>query len=618
MYIKNFLSILVFCSLSLAASEVLNSEDQELTSFNASQLHLGQDEGVEPFGLQIRLGEKDDMIYPNLLWHYRMGVRNFEILHQGLSESQAKKIKMFYDRVIDNCSLNVIPLVSLSSTNDIAALLSASTLRSAWRLQLTDRQILCLHEPLQKILEAYQTATLSLPSCLYQGFDPQAPVSFWPQTDERLIYRSSINYEQSVSLLNRTSSGDAEISNAAHIATFTTMDEAVPFSGGMVRDQLPFMKVLVDFLLYTMQKGIEKYSTEPETTDIWYGYNLKFFGVPKAGTSTIREMIASSEIQRKINLESLGNEKHCIMAKMRFQYSSKTTTKSFICVRDPYSRALSMYMYLTKPGMRVFLSEALKRDASCICDDFTGFLEAIDEYIEENGSYKLNGHLCPQMETTLGIEQLQFDHVIHLENFNSEATWLLSHLNLPGLLENYFEGYHATNASSKLSQYYNKQSAALVRKIYAKDFERLNYDKNPHFKLPDDDSEVNSFHERLTYNGQHGELTLEYGYAPMGAEGRWLTGSETRFRFKPNKEFQSFFIKLLGYTSDLDDFENWNATCTDGIKGVCPVLDDEGLTFFLSGNDDRLLILRMPSSDKGGEQEKSSFFLKNVMIFGAK
>ena len=95
MYIKNFLSILVFCSLSLAAREAINSEDQELISFNASQLYLGQDEGVESFGLQIRLGEKDDMIYPNLLWHYRMGCRNFEILHQGLNESQAKKIKMF-------------------------------------------------------------------------------------------------------------------------------------------------------------------------------------------------------------------------------------------------------------------------------------------------------------------------------------------------------------------------------------------------------------------------------------------------------------------------------------------------------------------------------------------
>ena len=258
MYIKNFLSILVFCSLSLAASEVLNSEDQELTSFNASQLHLGQDEGVESFGLQIRLGEKDDMIYPNLLWHYRMGCRNFEIVHLGLSESQEKKIKMFYDRVIDNCSLNVIPLVSLSSTNDIAALLSASTLRSAWRLQLTDRQILCLHEPLQKILEAYQTATLSLPSCLYQGFDPQAPVSFWPQTDERLIYRSSINYEQSVSLLNRTSSGDAEISNAAHIATFTTMDEAIPFTAEMVREQLPMMGVIKE-AIYQKSLGYWNY-----------------------------------------------------------------------------------------------------------------------------------------------------------------------------------------------------------------------------------------------------------------------------------------------------------------------------------------------------------------------
>ncbi len=80
------------------------------------------------------LGEKDDLIYPNLWWHYRMGVRHFEILHQGLSESQTKKIKMFYDCVIDACSLNLIPMQPESTF--------VSTLPRSLKsiIQITDRQ----------------------------------------------------------------------------------------------------------------------------------------------------------------------------------------------------------------------------------------------------------------------------------------------------------------------------------------------------------------------------------------------------------------------------------------------------------------------------------------------
>lgn len=98
------------------------------------KLHFEPNVDVESLGLQILLGEKDNLIYPNLWWHYRMGVRHFEILHQGLSESQTKKIKMFYDCVIDACSLNLIPMQPESTF--------VSTLPRSLKsiIQITDRQ----------------------------------------------------------------------------------------------------------------------------------------------------------------------------------------------------------------------------------------------------------------------------------------------------------------------------------------------------------------------------------------------------------------------------------------------------------------------------------------------
>ena len=449
-----------------------NSSAVERIDSTANELYLGQDAAIESFGLQIRLGEKDDMIYPNLLWHYRMGCRNFEILHQGLSESQAKKVKMFHERVKDICSLNTI---SVPKESEFISTLPESL---KWILAITDRQILCLHKPLAEILSENDTLSLSLPSCEYSGFDPEAPVSFWPQTDERLIYRTPIDYEQSVTLLNRGSSGDIR-SNSAHVANFVTMEEAGPFTSEMMQDQLPTVKVLLDSLLSIIENGIQQYSeSECPIMDVWHGYNIKFFGVAKSGTSTIREMIASSEFQRKINLEQL-NDKCKLMHKMRFEYSA-SITESFTCVRNPYSRALSMFLYLIND--QDFLNEKLETE-SVVYDDFSVFLKTIKNYIKEKGPYTLDVHMIPQIETTENLESQILTHVIHLENFERESTWLLDRLNLFGTPANYFEGYHATNATSKLSQYYTKECVELVAEIYGKDFEYFGYSKIPQFTL---------------------------------------------------------------------------------------------------------------------------------------
>lgn len=110
------------------------TESEFLKSDAIEKLHFEPNVDVESLGIQIFLGERDDLIYPNLWWHYRIGVRHFEILHQGLSESQDKRIKMFYDCVIDVCSLNLIPMQQGSTF--------VSTLPRSLKsiIQITDRQ----------------------------------------------------------------------------------------------------------------------------------------------------------------------------------------------------------------------------------------------------------------------------------------------------------------------------------------------------------------------------------------------------------------------------------------------------------------------------------------------
>ena len=90
--ILSFLSV-AFVTLHGSTTIVESIQEDVATgaSFAANQLHLGQDGGVEFVNLCIHLGERDDLIYPSLLWHYRMGVRHFEISSHGLTANQSKK-----------------------------------------------------------------------------------------------------------------------------------------------------------------------------------------------------------------------------------------------------------------------------------------------------------------------------------------------------------------------------------------------------------------------------------------------------------------------------------------------------------------------------------------------
>ena len=486
-----FEKILGFLSVAFVAlhgsTTLVDSRQEDVasgTSVAANQLHLGQDGGGEFINFRIHLGEKDDLIYPSLLWHYRMGVRHFEIVNHGLTANQSKKIGMFFDRVKDICTLNLIE--TPGADRDMSAVSTTSTTSPdlKWYLELTDRQFLCLRRPLEEILVENSASTLLFPSSTYSGFDPDAPVSFWPQTDEQLIYRGPITHDAPFTLTNLLSGGSAKQSSAAYIANYAPIETAVPFAADMIKDQLPVVKVLTDFVLFSMRSNSIKYSTLTKTGDIWFGHSLKFYAVAKAGTSTIREMMASSEFQRKINLESLDS-KYDIMEAMRFQYS-ENIPKTFICGRNPYNRALSMFLYL-KP-QHDFLNKALAMETYCEFNDFEFFLQMIKRYLKKNGPHGLDVHLCPQVTTSANLLAQSFDHIIHLENFRDEAVWLIKYLNLPGGPNDYFEGYHATNASLKLSQYYTQECVQLVLEIYGSevfgdDFNFFGYDKTPHFSL---------------------------------------------------------------------------------------------------------------------------------------
>ena len=466
---------------------------------------------MEQIGLQIQLGEKDGLIYSSLLWHYRMGIRHFEILHQGLTPSQNKKIQMFYNRVTDHCSLNVIALPGESDFASTHAQLGSLK----WFLQLTDRQFLCLHKPLGEILSEHESSTLNFPSCVYSGFDSYAPVSFWPQTDERLIYRSPIDDEHTVSLLNQTSSGDAVISNAAHIATFAKIEAATPFISEMVRDQLPFMEVIrhsiysanlrekgywddgdyVESIAHTQEEvSVKAFMTQyGEPNNTRYGDKYIYMVNEKCGCNTITRALGSYEADRIIDIpEPRGFHKSTFETAERCQYLSSREFYKFTCVRNPFNRALSAYLDKIASVKEIF---ARDEEGRVFTSKETWPREGLGFNLTEKISFEqflkrlktktikeMDNHFKPMWAVTMH-PVITYDKIVHLENFNEEFQEVMNSIGIPGKASDYFSAEHATKAGNKLSDYYTPQCVRLVQEIYGGDFYHFEYSKTPQFSL---------------------------------------------------------------------------------------------------------------------------------------
>lgn len=414
--------IVFFFTLNLFGS----STTEELNS----QLHLGQDEGVQNVGLRIKLTGNTDLIYPNLLWHYRMGIRNIQIIDNDVpaekQEDINSKIQKFYNRVNDICSLGI----SSKGENGIPT-------NTQWILEISDRQFLCLYRPLQEILSNHTSASLIFPSCTYQGFDPDAPSHFWPQTDEILTYRTTINDEASVILHNFSSSSSTQKVSKAYIATFSTLDEAVPFTLEMKNDCLPITQVLISSVQHACLRGQDPWGDGQSITPIAitpqekllenfvqdFGFNstTKFGGnyiyvpVPKSGWSTISRALGSYEMERQLERASYKDfNKFPYEIAGRYQQLCDSKSYKITCIREPYRRILSAYLEKIFETEDTYFKEHLGFTATSRIS-FIDFLKVL----KEKEFKKTDRHFQPQWLLTM-IPIISYDKVIRLENFNQE------------------------------------------------------------------------------------------------------------------------------------------------------------------------------------------------------
>jgi len=209
--------------------------------------------------------------------------------------------------------------------------------------------------------------------------------------------------------------------------------------------------------------------------------NICFNRIKKSGNTSISAFLEelSNNFEKEIDKgfkSSLVKPKNMKPSDL----SSLSTYYSFVVVRDPFSRVLSGFLNKVAPGKSKKYSDFLGF-GDPTAEGFMKFLTFLDK-----GGLHKNRHFWPQTE--LLYQPLDhFNHVAKLETLVNDMRIILAATGQdPEHAERLARPHKVeagtakiTSASSKLEEYYTEPAVALVRKLYARDFELLGYPAFP-------------------------------------------------------------------------------------------------------------------------------------------
>jgi len=200
--------------------------------------------------------------------------------------------------------------------------------------------------------------------------------------------------------------------------------------------------------------------------------NLLFIWIPKSAGTSIYNAIGA----RKFKTVEKIKHRFCGRGIVTFGHMdySKLVTEGYIpkkfdenafkfaIVRDPYDRAVSLYVYL---------KNRKKLDPDNL--SFLDFLRKLNDHgIDPIGLYNFQGlsHCNPQVRW---LENIKIDFIGRFESLEHDMNSIqsklcTSELHIP---------HKNTSSRNKTSEYYCQESIELVDYIYREDFDTLSYSK---------------------------------------------------------------------------------------------------------------------------------------------
>ncbi len=202
--------------------------------------------------------------------------------------------------------------------------------------------------------------------------------------------------------------------------------------------------------------------------DIGFFYNF----IPKAASSTIKANLTSKN-RSEIKSGKPSYITPSQLSQKQIDHDFQTFYK-FTFVRNPYTRMLSAYIdkilktgyFDKKPKAKISKAMLKKIGPRPSFHDFLFYLE--------NGGLYSNIHWAPQTSIFL-IPVNDFDFIGKVEKINTDLQTVLHQLFQSGQGNIFRYSPHATQASHKITDYYDSQAQEIVYRLYKDDFETLNY-----------------------------------------------------------------------------------------------------------------------------------------------
>lgn len=208
-------------------------------------------------------------------------------------------------------------------------------------------------------------------------------------------------------------------------------------------------------------------------------YSFLYFEVPKVACSSIKRTLqlleatgdrpAPGNVHDKANSPLIGPLSSGLSSDQLFNASGLFR---FAFVRNPFSRILSCYLEkIVKHVQERVHHHRLLGFSQSEPVTFAEFLQAVDRVKDRNREI----HWKSQ-SGLLGGPAIGYHFIGRFENLDADFRNVLTQIGIPQdklFLESIT--HHATNAESKLREYFGPAETALVQKIYAADFERFSY-----------------------------------------------------------------------------------------------------------------------------------------------
>lgn len=219
----------------------------------------------------------------------------------------------------------------------------------------------------------------------------------------------------------------------------------------------------------------------PSHVAVFPDLNICYNRIKKSGNTTVSAFL--SDLAANFQSESTKGFKEALVKPGSMpirQLKHLPSYYSFVVVRDPYSRVLSAFLQKVAHGRS-------RKYAYCggfgnsTPEGFHAFLT----FLDKGGLYR-DRHFWPQSDLLYQPVE-DYSRVARLENLVADMRIILTETGQDPALAELLARPHKveagttkiTSASSKLAAYYDPNSVALVRRLYAADFEMFDYPAHP-------------------------------------------------------------------------------------------------------------------------------------------